>query len=82
MEEINTEKIIEGLFGIGQGANNTTPMDYGECKLAMKEACKQVLELAAKNSETKTIEFISGRVHTTTIIVNKQSILNIINQVK
>lgn len=39
---------------------------------AMKEACRQVLELAAENAE----------VHEELFIVDKQSILNTINQVE
>lgn len=42
---------------------------------AMKEACRQTLELAAENVKTCTNR------ETTSIIVNKQSILDTINQV-
>ena len=43
-------------------------------KAAMKEACRQTLELAAENAET-----IWGQM---VVKVNKQSILNTINQIE
>jgi hypothetical protein len=49
---------------------------------SMVEFGKQLLELAAENANTKTIEFISCKLHTTTMVIDKQSILNTINQVK
>ena len=49
---------------------------------AMKEACKQTLELAAKNAEIKQIGCHVGGFPDFDTIVDKQSILNIINQVK
>lgn len=47
---------------------------------AMKEACKQALELAAENAEGDIVDdsdFSNGRV-----VIDKQSILDTINQVK
>lgn len=61
------------------------------CYYAMEEACKQVLELAAENAECKLknkIEcdsyqlengFVIGN---NAIVINKQSILNTINQIE
>ncbi len=42
-----------------------------------KEACKQVLELAAENAEVKPFYYDNN-----ITVVNKQSILNTINQVE
>lgn len=51
---------------------------------AMKQACKEVLELAAKNARTKYDEDSycgnTGSEYPPNIIVNKQSILDTINQ--
>lgn len=52
-----------------------------KCLVAMKKACKQVLELAAEKAEinsTETSDDSSGFIFE----VDKQSILNTINQVK
>jgi hypothetical protein len=81
MKEINLEEIIQQCIGIRPGAKNTTPMDYYECKFVMKELAKQLLELAAENAmgealpmtETGVLRY--GK-------VDKQSILDTINQIK
>ena len=58
---------------------------YGEATTnrilsAMKEACKQVLELAAENADTK--EFFDHYNQWIGDFVDKDSILNTINQVE
>lgn len=49
---------------------------------AMKEACRQTLELAAENAETEKEMLPECGVLKSVGIVNKQSILNTINQVE
>ena len=53
---------------------------------AMKEACKETLELAAENAKTRQMtELWSGQVYDDDplpICVDKQSILDTINQIK
>lgn len=85
MENINLEKILQepNIF------DNPRRRDGWSKDLvitAMREACRQVLELAAENAHAK--DFIEG---STTIpaltpnidiIVNKQSILDTINNIE
>lgn len=47
---------------------------------AMKEACRQVLELAAENADTKYLPLLNS--NESIEVVDKQSILNTINQVE
>ena len=49
---------------------------------AMKEACRQTLELAAENAETEKEILPECGVLKSVGVVNKQSILDTINQVK
>ena len=53
---------------------------------AMKEACKQTLELAAENAEIGEVHEVSESIHGgagyTYCEINKQSILNTINQIE
>lgn len=84
MKEINLEEILlstvpKDCYWEEMGNLTNCPKEYALD--AMKAACKQVLELAAGNAEINSIETSddsSGFIHE----VNKQSILNIINQVK
>ena len=46
---------------------------------AMKEACRQTLELASENFE---IEYLGGNSDINDFRINKQSILDTINQVE
>ena len=52
------------------------------CYYAMEEACKQVLELAAENAEILRDDFNYDSQIWETEIVDKQSILDTINQVE
>lgn len=51
-------------------------------KAAMKEACRQVLELAAENAETEKEMLPECGVLKSVGVVNKQSILDTINQIE
>ena len=50
-------------------------------KAAMKEACRQTLELAAENAETEKEMLPECGVLKSVGVVNKQSILDTINQI-
>lgn len=88
MEKINLEKILRNQIGYMGNEPNLTRLisdrAIGKDILnAMKEACKQVLELAAENATGDIFHgndgYFEGKV---SAIVNKQSILNTINQVE
>ena len=51
-------------------------------KVAMKDACNQVLELAAENAEISRSDWNHDSQIYETEEVNKQSILNTINQIE
>ena len=71
MKEINLEEILINHIGF-KIKNEDVKNLY---LLAMKSACRLALELATENAKTRINEFAS-------IIVDKQSILDTINQIK
>lgn len=81
---------IEGQTGIKFTLKLTrkpTQFNRGRMSAAMKEACKQTLELAAENAsvevESKMVNIPNGaKYNTQRMIVNKKSILDIINQIE
>lgn len=78
MKEIYLEQI---LYAFCNGENAIAKSNVPFVLKAMKEACKYTLELAAENSEinsTETSDDSSGFIFE----VDKQSILDTINQVK
>ena len=83
--KINLEEIIkpyrkylvEGIDGYKNISGNG--MFVGDVLAAMKEACKQTLELASENFE---IEYLGGNSDINDFRINKQSILDTINQVE
>lgn len=72
--KINLKEILETHSSI----YDEFPMPYSGVIAAMKEACKQVLELAAENAQTTEIYFGIGH----SIEIDKQSILDTINQIE
>ena len=60
--------------------------EWDACIKAMKEACKQVLELAAENAKAEIHTEWEGNTgseyYTDYAVVNKQSIIDTINQVE
>lgn len=81
MKEINLEEILKKSMGKNPNKYVFIPGDSAsveKCLVAMKEACKQVLELA--NERVQKRRFKDGNVEY--YIQNKESILNTINQVK
>lgn len=74
--KINLEEIIRKYNF------NCNDVSLNRNKNMLQEFGKQILELAAENADTKSIVFISGKIQTTTEVVDKQSILDIIKQVE
>lgn len=87
MKQINLEKILydelsDNMMNVIDNNENMKEWILD----AMKEACKQVLELATENASAKIEIQWSGNTGTEYCdeyaIVDKQSILNTINQIK
>lgn len=88
MKEVNLEE-IQRKFQHGlsdkQWNESKDSFPYPDMRTAMKEACKQTLELAADNAEViqhEVAESIHGGPGYTYYNIDKQSILNTIEQVK
>lgn len=84
MKEINLERILMDIIfhdmnDISVSYNNTGKRQILE---AMKEACKQVLKLAAENATMEFIPFNDNPKDFNGVTINEDSILNTINQVK
>lgn len=73
---METNKVI--LEEILREHSNVCIDDHEDVILAMKEACRQTLELAAENADIE-IRYIK---HEDRYFVDKQSILDTINQVE
>lgn len=82
MKEINLEEIIKQYCYVTQDGQEDVHSSIISVKEAMKEACEQVLELAAENVKTKLKEVNenSDRAYYR-VVVDKQSILDTINQI-
>lgn len=76
-KKINLEEILEdyGIYNNSTHPNENVREKYLVIKAAMKEAVRQGLDLAAENAETCEDSAYNR-------IVDKQSILNIINLVE
>lgn len=71
---INLEKILESICFDENKVNNSSKRYI---LFAMKEACKQTLELVAENAKAyDTIHYWNS------IVVDKQSIIDTINQIE
>lgn len=86
MKQINLLEIWEEVLTRPDGPYESKDFDilypYKELIVAaMKEAVKNTLELAAENAFLETTETMQGCPECGVIGVDKQSILNIINQV-
>lgn len=79
MKEINLEKIL-----LKYTFNSSIGTLKDDTLFAMKEACKQVLYLASENAKIKEIYSEAKKLedYPFDVMVDKQSILNTINQVK
>lgn len=78
--KINLEEILWKSFynnGIPKPTHSLAEITQKAVKEAMKEACRQILELVAENAEV-TINSIEDL----KLIVDKQSILDTINQIE
>lgn len=81
MKEVNLEEILKSYLTIETMLANNPDYTFNMVLSAMKEACRQVLELAAENATmTMLIDDENDIVEEASI--NKQSILDTINQVK
>lgn len=76
--KINLEEILKRFSHVDHGAVEDFWFTENVIK-AMKEACRQTLELAAENATADLFETDDSLGE---IIVNKQSILNTIKQVE
>ena len=81
LEEILKNELIPIVF------SSSPEMTFNATIRAMKEACKQVLELAAENAKTEyKSEMVDtpcgAKYNTGKNIVDKQSILDVINQIE
>ena len=89
-KQINLEEILKSYLTVEAMRVNNPDYTFNMVLSAMKDACKQTLELAAFNSkiEIKTIgeELVITDIHQednyTRIQVNLESILNTIKQVE
>ena len=84
--KINLEEILKRFSHVDHGAVEDFWFTENVIK-AMKEACRQTLELAAENADVKAIsEMISisngADFNIQKMVVNKQSILNTIKQIE
>ena len=85
MDKINLKEILNHVYDEEFRSNYKT--EYSEqCILkAMKEACNQVLKLAAENADYGVCQNDDGQepwIHESNIFVDKQSILDTINQIE
>lgn len=100
MKKVDLQKILEKItsYTIDEDADLDAKENfyykYEDVKKAMKEACRQVLELAAENAELRLFDFTinkfigsnAGKHYSINdghyLEVDKQSILNVIDQVE
>ena len=85
MDKINLKEILNRVYDKEYRSSYKT--EYSEqCILeAMKEACNQVLELAAENADYGVCQNDDGQepwIHESNIFIDKQSILDTINQIE
>lgn len=90
-KEVTLEKILRSLLTVEAMLVNNPDYTYNMVLSAMREACKQTLELAAENAKI-SIQYIGedGLEITNTLnsvfdknyLIDKQSILDTINQIK
>ena len=86
LDEILLNELEKSKYGFPEMDSDV----YDNIKTAMKEACRQLLELAAENTELYCEDKLSNIKYITNfeinngliITVNKQSILDTIKQVK
>jgi len=78
-KEINLKKIVEEQETFDP---NYSTISINDAITAMREACKQTLELAAENAECVEGAIVNMGFENIAASVNKQSILDTINQIK
>ena len=91
MKAIKLEETLRSFLTTEAMLANNPDYTYNMVLSAMREACKQTLELAAEKAEVRILyigkdgleirsptDMVYDKVH----LVNKQSILDVINQIK
>lgn len=82
-KKINLEEIYNQFEYLSRVETDSSNIDYkGSMIKAMKEACRQTLELAAENAATIDVGTITDEGWMAYDIVDKQSILDTINQIE
>lgn len=89
--KINLEEIYNRFDYISRVETDSSNIDFkGNMIKAMKEACRQTLELAAENAKIIVVEGgfmeinrgMETESYPTKYVINKQSILDTINQIE
>lgn len=86
--EVDLDAIIKQINSVTKRRNNTEGyigLSFsGSVKEAMREACRQILSIAAENGKAKkdTYKLLNGKRNVTYARVDKQSILDCIQYVK
>ena len=83
-KKINLEYVLDSICKDENKVNNSNKLHI---LMAMRETCRQILELAAENAEItaklkENCNELSMLDEWTTYIVDKESILNTINQIE
>jgi hypothetical protein len=83
--KINLEEIYNRYEYLARVETDSTRIDYkGNMLKAMKEACERILELAAENADMdlQKVKHPRGDGYHYHHVIDKQSILDTINQIK
>lgn len=80
--KVNLVKILKKQYNLNRDEDGNEIYYQWEILIAIKEACRQVLELAAENAETEKEMLPECGVLKSVGVVNKQSILDTINQIE
>ena len=82
MKTVNLEEILKSYLTIEAMMANNPDYTFNMVLSAMKEACRQTLELAAENAETEKEILPECGVLKSVGVVDRQSILDTINQIE
>jgi putative sterol carrier protein len=80
MEKINLKEVLDFYMQDSIDKEGNKLYSSETVQQAMKEACRQTLELAAENAEWDDLG--DGDLHGANIVVVKQSILDVINLIE
>ena len=82
MKTVNLEEILKSYLTIEAMMANNPDYTFNMVLSAMKEACRQTLELAAENAKSVDIGCLTDEWWVPYDIIDKQSILDTINQIQ